>query len=230
MTPPKVLQNIVDGFDLLGAPIQAVTADPANAILAAAVDGKLTAKSLDELLTAAAAETATNSYRQEFRLKAERKFARGFQAALARRCRRSSTRRDPPTVRQRRRRTHRRTRCRRPQATPRPTPQRHRLAGRTGRMAPATRPHPPGQPARRHRRRLRAGRRLARRRRPHPARHTASPRMDRRPRTHVHRGRPRRRIERFPPAQSELAAQPLAGRHPEAGHHRRGARAVPRGR
>ena len=82
VTPPKVLQNIVKGFDLLGAPIQAVTADPANAILAAAADGKLTAKSLDELLTAAAAETATNSYRQEFRLKAERKFARGFQAAL----------------------------------------------------------------------------------------------------------------------------------------------------
>ena len=82
VTPPKVLQNIVNGFDLLGAPIQAVPADPANAILAAAADGKLTAKSLDELLTAAAAETATNNYRQEFRLKAERKFARGFHAAL----------------------------------------------------------------------------------------------------------------------------------------------------
>jgi len=82
VAPPKVLQNIVDGFDLLGGTIQAVTADPANAILAAAVDGKLTPKSLDELLTAAAAETATNNYRQEFRLKAERRFAQQFQAAL----------------------------------------------------------------------------------------------------------------------------------------------------
>jgi hypothetical protein len=82
VSPPKTLQNIVDGFELLGAPIQAATADPANAILAAAVDGKLTPKSLDELLAKAAAETATISYRQAFRLKAERKFALRFQAAL----------------------------------------------------------------------------------------------------------------------------------------------------
>jgi hypothetical protein len=80
--PPKVLQNIAAGFELLGAPIQPAAADPAEAIITAAVDGKLTPKSLDELLTTAAAENTTNNYRQEFRLKAERKFVRQFHAAL----------------------------------------------------------------------------------------------------------------------------------------------------
>jgi hypothetical protein len=81
-TPPKVLQNITSGFELLGDPVQRPTADPANAILAAAVDGKLTSKSLDELLSKAAAESTTNGYRQDFRLKADRKFAHRFHDAL----------------------------------------------------------------------------------------------------------------------------------------------------
>lgn len=82
VTPPAVLKNVVDGFGLLGDPVQPAAADPANAILAAAVDGKLTPKSLDALLATAAAETATNNYRQEFRLRAARQFAVRFHAAL----------------------------------------------------------------------------------------------------------------------------------------------------
>jgi hypothetical protein len=80
--PPPVLKNIVDGFDVLGDPIQAGAPDPSNAIIAAAVDGKLTPKTLDALLAKAAAESTTTEYRQQFRLKAERKFARRFHAAL----------------------------------------------------------------------------------------------------------------------------------------------------
>lgn len=82
VTPPKVLQNIVDGFELLGPPIQATATDPANTIVDAALTGKLTAKSLDDLIASAAAQAATNNYRQEFRLRAERKFAARFHTAL----------------------------------------------------------------------------------------------------------------------------------------------------
>jgi hypothetical protein len=79
---PKVLSNLAAGFDLLGPTVQPAATDPANAILAAAVDGKLTGKSLDQLLSVAAAEAATINYRADFRLRAECKFAHRFHAAL----------------------------------------------------------------------------------------------------------------------------------------------------
>lgn len=82
VTPPKVLVNLAEGFDLLGTPIQAVAVDPGNAIIDAAADGTLNLKTLDDMLAHAAAQDRANGYRQEFRLKAERKFAHRFQAAL----------------------------------------------------------------------------------------------------------------------------------------------------
>jgi hypothetical protein len=82
VTAPKTLQNIVDGFDLLGPTIQPAAADPADAILEAAMAGKLTPKTLDELLTAAAAQATTNNFRQAFRQRAERSFVRQFHTAL----------------------------------------------------------------------------------------------------------------------------------------------------
>jgi hypothetical protein len=82
VSPPKVLVDIVSGFGLLGDPIQPATADPADAIIDAAAGGKLTTESLDKLLAKAAADAATNSYRQAFRLRADKAFARRFHAAL----------------------------------------------------------------------------------------------------------------------------------------------------
>ncbi|TPG31645.1 hypothetical protein [Mycolicibacterium hodleri] len=82
VTPPKVLTNIVDGFDILGTPVQPTAEDPGNAIVTAAADGKLNLKTLDAMLATAAAESTANTYRQEFRLRAERKFAHRFYTAL----------------------------------------------------------------------------------------------------------------------------------------------------
>src|SRR4051812_5571720 len=39
--PPKVLQNLVDGFELLGDTIQTAAIDPGDAIVEAAANGKL---------------------------------------------------------------------------------------------------------------------------------------------------------------------------------------------
>jgi hypothetical protein len=82
VTPPKVLQDIVDGLELLGPAIQPAAEDPSDLIVSAAAEGKLTPKSLDDLLAKAAAASATNGYRQAFRHKADKAFLRRFHSAL----------------------------------------------------------------------------------------------------------------------------------------------------
>lgn len=78
---PEVLTNIIDGARLLDAH-RAVT-DPARAIVAASVDGALTAEKLDELVTEAARAQVFNTYLGELRQRSERMFVEQFHRALA---------------------------------------------------------------------------------------------------------------------------------------------------
>jgi hypothetical protein len=82
VTPPAVLVNLVTGYELLSPTVMPAVVDPAAAIIAAAEDGKLTQKTLDDLLAKASTEAAANEYRQLFRTQAERKFLQRFYVAL----------------------------------------------------------------------------------------------------------------------------------------------------
>lgn len=80
--PPKSLQGLAAGFELLGPTISAAATDPASAIVDAALAGTLSQKQLDDLLSKAAAQVQVNLYRQEFRLRADRNFGQRFHEIL----------------------------------------------------------------------------------------------------------------------------------------------------
>lgn len=82
VTPPKSLQDLADGFELLGPTISPAVTDPAHTIVDAAIAGTLTQKKLDDLLAKAAAQVQANQYRQEFRLRADINFGKRFHDTL----------------------------------------------------------------------------------------------------------------------------------------------------
>ena len=77
---PSTLANILDGAHLLAT--ARPVSDPARDIVAASVDGTLTAATLDELITVAAHAQVVNAYLGELRQRSEGLFVKEFHKAL----------------------------------------------------------------------------------------------------------------------------------------------------
>lgn len=77
---PQQLSNLCKNYDILTQP--AGSQDPARAIVDAAIAGELTEGKIDELCTAAAAQTAVAEYRSTLARKSERLFLKRFHDAL----------------------------------------------------------------------------------------------------------------------------------------------------
>ena len=77
---PEVLTNILAGAHLLNT--RPAPVDPARTIVAAAVDGSLTAEKLDELLVTAAGQQSVAGYACEVRQRSERLITEAFHKAL----------------------------------------------------------------------------------------------------------------------------------------------------
>ena len=77
---PESLTNILAGASLLEA--HSAVSDPARAIVAASVDGTLTAEKLDGLITEAAHTQMVDTYLGELRQRSERMFVEQFHKAL----------------------------------------------------------------------------------------------------------------------------------------------------
>ena len=80
ITPPKPLNDIIAGFDVLAT--HAAQPDPAQTIIDAAADGELTAEHLDELINEAATAQLLNEYRGPLCQRLEGRFVERFHKAL----------------------------------------------------------------------------------------------------------------------------------------------------
>ena len=82
-TAPKVLTDILAGFDLLGG--TPAPGDHSSEIIEAAAAGTLTSKKLDELIAKAAQAQSAAEFRGRLRQQAEHKFFEGVPPGAGRR-------------------------------------------------------------------------------------------------------------------------------------------------